>query len=130
MPIITKNDKHKYISNYKQNERQKLHYGSALENVNMGGYIFIPKKESYNNGQGIGDIISLIGQYSDTIKNVASTVGSVADTIGKIGSSTVDIITKVKELKNQSITNDALQEVLASKPKEEKKGGAFFYINK
>jgi hypothetical protein len=29
-------------------------------------------------------------------------LASVADTIGKIGSNTVDIIKKVKELKNQS----------------------------
>ena len=131
MTIITKNDKHKYISNYKQNGREKVHHGSGLDNLHLGGVIYIPKKEYYNEGNGIGDIISWIGKNSDTIKNVAGTVGSVADVIGKVGSNTVDIIKKVKELKNQSITNDALNEVLKSKPPvDEKKGSGFLMINK
>jgi hypothetical protein len=125
MTIITKNDKHKYISNYKQIEREKVHHGSGLVNLHIGGVLYVPKKEFYNEGNGIGDIISWIGKNSDTIKNVASTVGSVADVVGKIGSSTVDIIKKVKELKNQNITNNALEEVLQSK-----KGSGFLLIDK
>jgi hypothetical protein len=125
MTIITKNDKHKYISNYKQIEREKVHHGLGLDNLHIGGVLYVPKKEFYNEGNGIGDIISWIGNNSDTIKNVASTVGSVADVVGKIGSSTIDIIKKVKELKNQNLTNNALEEVLQSK-----KGSGFLLIDK
>ncbi len=132
MPIIHKNEMYKYKP--KQQLREQIKFGNGVSNFYDGRSLYLPKKQYYGEGegQGLGDIIKFVSENKDLIKDIASTAGSVADTVGKVGTNTIDIIKKIKELKQQGISNSALEQVLNSKPKEvsEKKGTGFFYLQK
>jgi hypothetical protein len=133
MGIVHKNEKFKYTA--RQRLREEIKFGNGVSNPYRGESLYLPRKQYYNEGQGqgIGDIINFVAQNKDLIKDVAGTVGNVVDAVGKVGTNTIDIIKKVKELKQNGISNSALEQVLKSRPREQseqKSGSGFFYINK
>ena len=78
-------------------------------------------------GDGLFDnIVKFESDNKDTIKHIAGVAGTVADAVGKIGTNTIDVVKKIKELKNkQPITNEAINKVLNA---SEVKGSGFFYV--
>ncbi len=136
MVIIHKSEQYKYKP--KQQGKELIKYGNGIASTNNGKALYLPKRQFFSEGQGmLDDTIKFISENKDLIKDVASTVGTVVDSAGKAATTTLDIIKKARELKNQGISNEALQEVLNRKPKsstqsisqsDQKTGAGFFYI--
>jgi hypothetical protein len=152
--IVHKHESYKYTP--KQRRINEIRFGNGISNPYDGRSLFLPKKQYYSQGEGLGDIMNFVSENKDLIQNIAGAVGSVVDTVGKVGTTTVDIIRKIKELKQQGISQKALEDVLRAKPKneenqkdggilpliglsavaaskklqEEKKGSGFFLLDK
>ncbi len=135
--IVHKSEAYKYKP--KQQMREKIKYRNGVSNLFDGRSLYLPKKQYYSQGEGLGDIINFVSENKDLIKDIAGTVGSVVDTVGKVGTTTVDIIKKIKELKQSGISQKAVEDVLRAKSKNEQNkddvresinGNGFFLINK
>ena len=123
MVIVHDSDKYKYFD--KQRKIELIKYSNGVKNIYNGKAIYLPRR-IYEGENVFSDIFNFIAKNKDTISNVASAASSVADSVGKIGSNAVDVVKKIRELKNkQPITDDAMNKVLNA---SEVKGSGFFYV--
>ena len=104
-----------------------IKYSNGVKKIYEGQAIYLPRQ--LYNGDGIfGDIFNFIAKNKDTISNVSSTASSVADSVWKISSNSVDVVRKIRVLKNkQPITDDAMNKVLNATDTP-KTGNGFFYV--
>ena len=123
MVIVHNADMYKYID--KQRKVDLIKYSNGVKKIYEGQAIYLPRR--LYNGDGLFDnIVKFVSDNRDTIKNIAGVAGTVADSVGKIGSNTIDVVRKIRELKNkQPITDDAMNKVLNA---VEVKGSGFFYV--
>ena len=63
-------------------------------------------------GEGLGDVISFLSNNASTIKNIAGAVSAGVETVGKVATTTTDIIRRLRELKTQGMTNEAIDQVI------------------
>ena len=123
MVIVYDTDKYKYFD--KQRKIELIKYSNGVKTVYNGSAIYLPRR--LYDGDGLFDnIIKFVSDNRDTIKNIAGVAGTVADAVGKIGTNTIDVVKKIKELKNkQPITDEAINKVVNA---SEVKGSGFFYV--
>ena len=59
-------------------------------------------------------------------------MGTVSDSIGKVAGTTIDIVKKARELKNQGLSNETAEKILKERTNESssKTGSGFYYIEK
>ena len=74
----------------------------------------------------LGKVFNWISTNKDTINNVANVTGTVGNTVAGLTNNTLDVIRKIKELRQQAITNEDLNKVIGT---SEKNGSGFFYIS-
>ena len=123
MVIVHNTDMYKYID--KQKKIECIRYSNGVKKIYEGQAIYLPRR-IYQGENIFSDIVNFISKNKDTISNVASAASSVADSVGKIGSNAVDVVRKIKELKNkQPITDDAMNKVLNA-DNTPKTGSGFF----
>ena len=123
MVIIHESDKYKYYD--KQRKVNIIKYSNGVKKVVEASAFYLPRR-MYNGDGILNDIIKFVSDNKETIKNIAGVAGTVADSVGKIGTTTLDIVTKVRELKNkQPITDDAIDKILNA---TEVKRSGFFYV--
>ena len=124
MVIVHDSDKYKYFDNQRRVEIIK--YSNGIKKTSFDGGAFYLPKRLYEGESIFGDIVHFIANNKDTISNVASSASSVVDSVGNIGSNTIDVVRKIKELKNkQPITDEAVNKVLNA---SEVKSSGFFYV--
>ena len=124
MVIVHDSDKYKYFDNQRRVEIIK--YSNGIKKTSFDGGAFYLPKRLYEGESIFGDIVHFIANNKDTISNVASAASSVVDSVGNIGSNTIDVVRKIKELKNkQPITDEAVNKVLNA---SEVKSSGFFYV--
>ena len=86
-------------------------------------------------GNGILDTIgSFLLNNKDNINAIASTIGTIGDTIGKTTGTTIDIIKRARELRQNGLTNEIAEKILKeTSPKagldSPKTGNGFYYIS-
>ena len=126
MVIVHDSDKYKYFD--KQRRVEIIKYSNGIKKTSFDGGAFYLPKRLYEGQSIFGDIVHFIANNKDTIANVASAASSVVDSVGKIGSNTIDVVRKIRELKNkQRITDDAMNKVLTATDTP-KTGSGFFYV--
>ena len=119
-------DKYKYFD--KQRRVEIIKYSNGIKKTSFDGSAFYLPKRLYEGESIVEDIVHFIANNKDTIANVASVASSVADSVGKIGLNAVDVVRKIKELKNkQPITDDAMNKVRTATDTPKTKNG-FFYV--
>ena len=123
MVIVHDSDKYKYFD--KQRKVEFIKYSNGVKNIYDGKAIYLPRR--LYNGDGLfNDIVKFVSDNKDTISNISNVTGTVADAVGKIGTNAIDVVRKIKELKNkQPITDDAINKVLNA---NEVKGSGFYYV--
>jgi hypothetical protein len=57
-------------------------------------------------------VISFLSNNASAIKNIAGAVSAGVETAGKVATTTTDIIRRLRELKTQGMTNEALDKVI------------------
>ena len=118
MVIVHEFDKYKYYD--KQRRFDLIKYSNGVKKIHDGGAFYFPRR--HYDGEGIiNDIIKFVSDNKDTINDIAGVVGFVADTVGKVGSTTLDIVKKLKGSKLPAITEEATDKVL-------KAGSRFYYV--
>ena len=121
MTILTKADKINYLS--KQQKINTIKYGNGVNRSFSWEALYLPKLRY---GDGVLDIIgSFLINNKDTIHAIANTVGTVSDSIGKVAGTTIDIVKKARELKNQGLSNETAEKFLKETTKT---GSGFYYI--
>ena len=126
MVIVHDSDHHKYYD--KQRRVEIIKYSNGVKKTSFDGNAFYLPKRLYEGQSIFGDIVHFIANNKDTIANVASAAFSVADSVRKNGSNAVDVVRKIRELKNkQPITDDAMNEVLTATDTPIT-GNEFFYV--
>ena len=146
MTILTKADKINYLS--KQQKINTIKYGNGVSRngqspnfaFSSGEALYLPKLRygqgpAFTYGDGILDTIgSFLINNKDTINAIANTVGSVSDSIGKVAGTTIDIVKKARELRNQGLSNETAEKILRERSSESglsnKSGSGFYYIDK
>jgi hypothetical protein len=126
-PAILKADQRKYVS--RQRERDRVKYGNGLAPLALlaapliralwsngqptGSALYLPNRSrSGTDGEGLGDVISFLSNNASAIKNIAGAVSAGVETAGKVATTTTDIIRRLRELKTQGMTNEALDKVI------------------
>ena len=121
MTILTKADKINYLSKQKTINTIKYgngftRYGQGPSSLVFGEALYLPKLRY--NGDGILDSIgSFLINNKDNINAIANTVGTVTDSVGKVAGTTIDIVRKARELKNQGLSNETAEKILNKKLK-------------
>ena len=126
MPILTKADRINYIP--KQLKINTIKYGNGINRSysHNGEALYLPKL--MYNGQGFLDTIgSFLLNNKDNISAIANTIGTVGDTIGKTTGTTIDIIKRARELKQNGLTNEIAEKILKD-TNSTKTGNGFYYI--
>lgn len=75
-----------------------------------GNPLFLPRCT----GEGLGDVIFFLSNNASTIKNIAGAKSAGIDTVGKVATTTTDIIKRLRELKTQGMTNEAIEREIAA----------------
>jgi hypothetical protein len=130
-PAILKADQRKYVS--RQRERDRVKYGNGLAPLALlaapliralwsngqptGSALYLPNRAvgypyTSGAGEGLGDVISFLSNNASAIKNIAGAVSAGVETAGKVATTTTDIIRRLRELKTQGMTNEALDKVI------------------
>ena len=122
MTILTKANKINDLSN--QQTINTIKYGNGVSRTFSGEALYLPKLRY--NGDGILDSIgSFLINNKDNINAIANTVGTVNESVGKVAGTTINIVRKALELKNQGLSNETAEEILKKKIKI---GSGFYYI--
>ena len=146
MPILTKADKINYVP--KRLKINTIKYGNGINQSYGGETLYLPKLMYNGNGVDLwsgNGILDTIGSFllnnKDNISAIANTIGTVGDTICKATGTTIDIIKRARELKQNGLTNEIAEKILketsdkvltSNSPENRtlgsKTGNGFYYI--